>query len=133
MPGSFDELLFTSASTPVYFTKSATSDDGQPVTEQAVFGSIQHPDLRTFKFLEEIRVDVAARSASSLSFGFSVDNGATYSYETRFAISAASNSSQYIAYPQLTGNYFITRISSTNGGWELRRWYGRWVDGGQAR
>lgn len=126
--------VVTSNGTFGVFTQSATSDLGSSVLEQGTFGTLQHPDLTTFKNLQELRIDVAARSASSISFGFSADNGATFpaSYETTFNVSASSNASQYISYPQMSANYFTPRIRSTNGNWVMRRWYGRFEDGGKA-
>lgn len=128
-----DAALFTSAGTVGVFMASATSELGSDVNEEAVLGPVQHMELRHFKYVDEARLDVAARSASSLSFGLSTDYGATYSYETRLAVSAASNTSQYVAYPDITGRQFTNRVRSTNGQWELRQIYERFSGGGEIR
>lgn len=125
----------TSAGTCGVFMQSANSDMGQNVVEQATFGTIQHPDLRHYKTAKELRVDVAAPyGASSLSFGFTTDNGVTLaSNETLFSFSASSNASQLISYPIITGHYFTPHVRSTNGSWQMRRWYSRFESSGEAR
>ncbi len=114
-------VAVSSAGTTTEFSSTVTDDDGTAFLQQAVLAPVFTADPSRNWFLSEQRLEVAAASASSLSLSFSTDFGGSYSYNTVFALSANSNSSQIRDFPKLPGPHFTPRIESLTGAWSVRR------------
>lgn len=117
------EVFVTSAGTVGQLTASATSDFGVACEEEAVFAPVFSGDAEQRWWLDNARWEFAARSASSATVSWSTVYGrAGTAHTQRLAISASSNASQIVTYPNVSGAMgFTPRIQSTNGGWQLQR------------
>lgn len=116
----FSEAVAASAGTVYTFDHSSASDDGQPAYEEATLGPLFAGIPQYRKYIDTVRVDVQADSASSLSVSLSGDNGQSFPGEVAFAVSASSNGSQYVARPGgVNGVYPLIRIRSTGGQWNV--------------
>jgi len=107
--GQRNEAVVSSTGTPYAFSHSASSDDGQTVTQEAALGMLfaSMPERR--KYLDKVRWDVRADSASSLSVAVSANAGQSFT-EQRIAISAQSAVTQNVTNWNLDGIYHMTRV-----------------------
>ena len=72
------------------------------------------------KHFFETRLDLRATSASSLSVACSGDLGVSFPQETRLAVSAASQTTQYKVNTPVSGAYCTLRVRDDSGGnWSL--------------
>lgn len=127
------EILFPSGGTACYFDQSATSDTGDAVTEDCFLGTLGAESLTWMKTCEELRLDIAARTASTVTLSLSTNLGKTSYWSSALNVSASSYASQVIAYPKVAGVYHNVRLQSTNGGWSIPRIYARFRRDGEAR
>ena len=129
---NFDELDSTNYVRPnTYFC----SDDGRVVgysdetpldagtAKEAQFcsGGLFTGDIERIKFVDDIRLDVRADSASSLTVKTSGNLGGAYANSSEIAISAQSNSTQVRIFPKVSGTYFALQLTSEDTGWEVGR------------
>lgn len=103
------EAVVTSSGTVLGFSHSATSDYGSVVLHEGVFGGLHSEAADRVKFCDTVRCHFVADSASSVSIGVSGDEGASFS-EQRIALSAQSNSSQYVTHFGVSGPAHMVRV-----------------------
>jgi hypothetical protein len=118
--GDQSEAVVSSNGTPYIMSHSATSDDGVAVLHEAQFGTLWTGLPTRVKTTREVRLDLYADSASSLSVALSPDAGRTFPTEQRIAVSVQSQDTQTRIPQVLTGTYGGVRIRDDSGGnWHL--------------
>ena len=131
--GANEEAVFSSNGSAYIFHSEATNDDGSVVEEDAYFGGLFQEDVRSVKFLSEVKLDVSADSASTLSVGGSNNLGETFGEEVQLSISASSTYTQaQVNFNTLLGANPSLRIRSDDGSrWKVARIYARAVKKGR--
>lgn len=132
--GANEEAVFSSNGTPYIFHSEATNDDGSVVEEDAYFGGLFKEDATSVKFLNEVKLDVSADSASTLSVGGSSNLGETFDEEVQLSISASSTYTQaQVNFNTLSGVNPSLRIRSDDGSrWKVARIYAKAVKKGRS-
>jgi hypothetical protein len=112
----------TSTGSVLQYSPTAAADDNTGATEsQFVSGGLFTGDMERIKFLDDIRLDVRADSASSLTIKTSGNLGGAYANSSEIAISAQSNTTQTRVFPKVSGTYFALELTSEDTGWEVSR------------
>lgn len=125
--GSVDPLLFSSGGTAYTFSSVAsrdgdgTANDASVVEAQYVSTGLFTGDPIHHKWVDRVRIDARADSASSLSVGVSGNLGGAYVEGAEQAFSVNSQTSQLYVPLTQGGEYFSLRLSSEETGWEVSR------------
>jgi hypothetical protein len=100
---------------------SAGSDLGATVEAYLQTGGIFTGDMTRQKYADEVRFDVHATSASSLSVAVSANLGLAYGDTFEFPVSVQSQSTQLRHNFGVCGAYHALRFRSEDTGWRLAR------------
>jgi len=132
--GAVEEAVFSSDGTAYIFHSGATGDDGSTVEEDAYFGGLFKEDFTSVKFLNEVKLDVSADVASTLSVAGSNNLGETFGEEVQLSISASSTYTQaQVNFNTLSGVNPSLRIRSDDGSrWKVARYYAKAVKKGRS-
>lgn len=122
--GVDDTFLGTSGGTVVGYSRIRAKDYGgasdDTVTAYAQTGAIFDDPWRT-KYVDEVRIDNAGRSASSLSVAVSGSLGADYGDTQELNLSIGSNTTQHRLNMGVSGDYFSLRFRSDDTGFAVSR------------
>jgi hypothetical protein len=127
----FDGVL-SSSGTAYYYNDATGTDDGSDVTAYAQTGALLAGDPTRIKYVDEVRIDGRATSASSLSVAISGNLGGSYQNTQELAFSVQSGSTQMRHNLGVSGTYFAMRLQSNDTGWAVSRIVMRARDGGES-
>jgi hypothetical protein len=131
--GHDDTFLGTSGGTVVTYSQLRAKDYGgasdDTVTAYIQTGALFSDPWRT-KYVDEVRIDNAGDSASSLSIAVSGSAGAGYGNEQEVSLSLTSNSTQHRINMGVPGDYFALRFTSDDTGFAVSRVFVRARDVG---
>jgi hypothetical protein len=119
--GTPDPIMFSSNGTAYTWSSTASLDDTSAVQAQWISGGIFTGDPIHRKWVDRMRVDARADSASSLSVGISGNLGGAYVNGNERAFSVASNTSQLYVPETVGGEYFALKFESDETGWQIAR------------
>jgi hypothetical protein len=115
------EAVITSSGTVAYFSSTASLDLDQPVESVAQLGALFAQDPDAVKLTQDVKIDLRADSASSLSVAYSGTLGRDYQDTQEFAISADSQTTQIDVPLLVSGVYHTMRLRSDDTGWKVSR------------
>jgi hypothetical protein len=126
------DIAVSSKGTAYAWDGTYGTDDGSSVTAYLHTGALFAGDPNRMKYADEVRLDMRADSASSLSVAVSGNLGGSYQFTNEVAFSVQSNSSQARMNPGVAGTYFAMRVQSDDTGWKLSRVFLRARDDGES-
>lgn len=118
--GGPDEMVLTSTGTAYYYSSTNSLDETQVVTCQILTGNLWPHVPERMKFLDRVRLDARATSASSLTIGVSGNLGGSISSK-QAAISVQSNSTQQSIFYGINGTDHSMEFRSDDTGWQIYR------------
>lgn len=113
----------TSSGSVYQLSSTASLDGSSAVYGQIVTGNCLPTDPTTVKFVDDVRLDWRADSASSLSLSVSGDGGGTYPYTTKLAASVQSATTQTVTRPRVSGTHPVLMLESAQTGWSVAAVY----------
>jgi len=119
--GAVEPLFFSSQGTAFTYSSTASLDDTSVVEAQWISGGLLTGDPVHHKWVDRVRIDARATSASSLSVSISGNLGGAYVSGAEQAFSVNSQTSQLYIPETTGGEYFALKLSSEETGWEVSR------------